>query len=68
MLRKLLDFAEAERAAKRGGGTAPLSLDRPWESADADGPTLREVLPGPDQGPQGVAEAAELRQRIGPCL
>jgi RNA polymerase sigma-70 factor (ECF subfamily) len=64
LLSKLLSIERAAEAAKRGGGTTPLSLDRPLESGEDDDLTLGGLIPHPGPGPDDDAQAAELRERI----
>jgi RNA polymerase sigma-70 factor (ECF subfamily) len=62
---KLLDIERGERAAKRGGHAAPLSLDAVPGPAE-DGLTLAELLPDDDPtgSPEQAAERLALRAHL----
>ena len=59
---KLRDLARGWRAAKRGSGQRPLSLDAPMSDDDPDGPTIGEMLPSQERLEADLAGVLDLRQ------
>lgn len=70
---KAHDYLEKQRAAKRGGGQRPLSLNAPLNGDDRDGVTLDPPshAPGPDRALVQMEDAALISRALeelgGPC-
>ena len=70
---KAHDYIEKQRAAKRGGGQRPLSLDAPLHADDPDGFHLDPPshAPGPDRALMNTEDAGLVTQALeelgGPC-